>query len=64
MVQSKYINAMTLNLCDMSSKILFILHYSLVESKHAETAGTIMAYFLAIGLGLGSASSFGITESI
>ncbi|XP_046860507.1 equilibrative nucleoside transporter 3-like [Xenia sp. Carnegie-2017] len=36
----------------------------LVESKHAETAGTIMAYFLAIGLGLGSASSFGITESI
>jgi hypothetical protein len=36
----------------------------LVESKYAETAGTMMAYFLALGLGLGAAMSFGLTKSI
>ncbi|XP_028393434.1 equilibrative nucleoside transporter 1-like isoform X2 [Dendronephthya gigantea] len=36
----------------------------LVESKYAETAGTMMAYFLALGLGLGGAASFGITKTI
>ncbi|CAB3982559.1 equilibrative nucleoside transporter 1-like isoform X1 [Paramuricea clavata] len=36
----------------------------LVESKYAETAGTMMAYFLSLGLGIGAATSFGITKSI
>lgn len=36
----------------------------LVERKFSETAGTMMAYFLALGLGVGGATSFGITKSI
>ena len=36
----------------------------MVESKYAETAGTMMAYFLSIGLGLGAATSFGVTKTI
>jgi hypothetical protein len=45
--------------------LLMSLHISrLVESKYAETAGTMMAYFLSLGLGIGAATSFGITKSI
>ncbi|KAL9957949.1 hypothetical protein ACROYT_G034908 [Oculina patagonica] len=37
---------------------------SLVEPKHAETAGTMMAFFLIIGLGLGAGFSFVITMNL
>ena len=49
----------------MIPALLMSLHISrLVESKYAETAGTMMAYFLSLGLGIGAAASFGITKSI
>ena len=35
-----------------------------VDDEHKETAGAMMALFLAIGLGLGGALSFAVTESI
>lgn len=36
----------------------------MVDSKHAETAGTMMAFLLAIGLGSGAALSFVITKTV
>ncbi|XP_002734201.1 equilibrative nucleoside transporter 1-like [Saccoglossus kowalevskii] len=35
-----------------------------VADEHKETAGTMMAFFLAVGLGTGAALSFAVTESI
>ena len=40
---------------------IFLLNYSTVEPKHAETAGTMMAFMLIIGLGMGAGFSFVIT---
>ena len=39
----------------------FLFYYSTVEPKHAETAGTMMAFMLIIGLGIGAGFSFVIT---
>ncbi|XP_070571354.1 equilibrative nucleoside transporter 1-like [Ptychodera flava] len=35
-----------------------------VDDEHKETAGTMMAFFLSVGLGLGGALSFAVTESV
>ena len=43
--------------------MLFLL-CRLVDSKHAETAGTMMAFFLAAGLSVGGATAFAITKSV
>lgn len=37
---------------------------TLIDSKYAETAGTMMAFFLSLGLGLGAATAFAITKTV
>lgn len=39
----------------------FSFYHSMVEPEHAETAGTMMAFMLIIGLGVGAGFSFVIT---
>ncbi len=40
------------------------LCYRLVRSKDAETAGALMTFFLALGLSLGAAFSFGLKRIV